>query len=130
VKLIISCCDVFREPISPNGLQAKLKIELYSKYQLVYIDLNWLILVQRSGGMMKSIGAFQVKTHLSQILKDIEESGETVAITKHGKTVAILSPAPAQDPINAAIDSIRKNRSKVKLGKGLSVNELIKEGRK
>ncbi|HVV67513.1 MAG TPA: type II toxin-antitoxin system Phd/YefM family antitoxin [Gammaproteobacteria bacterium] len=58
---------------------------------------------------MKSIGAFQAKTHLSQILASIEKMGESVAITKHGRTIAILIPAITEDPIALAIESIRKN---------------------
>ena len=31
--------------------------------------------------LMKTLGAFHVKTHLSQILKEIEEKGEVIAVT-------------------------------------------------
>lgn len=79
---------------------------------------------------MKTIGAFEIKTHLSKILNDIEEEGETIAITRHGRTVAYLTPVPDQDPIAMAIESIRKNRKHVKLGKNLSLKALISEGRK
>lgn len=79
---------------------------------------------------MKTLGAFQVKTHLSQLLKEIEEKGEIIAITKHGRVIAIISPAPESDPINLAIESIRKNRRGVTLGKKLSLKNLIEEGRR
>lgn len=38
--------------------------------------------------MMRTIGIFDAKTHLSELI----ESGETVTITKHGRPVAMLSP--------------------------------------
>lgn len=79
---------------------------------------------------MKALGAFHVKTYLSQILKAVEEKGEIIAITKHGRTIAIISPAPATDPIALAIESIRKNRRGITLGKKLSLKKLIGEGRR
>ena len=58
--------------------------------------------------MMKAFGAFHIKTHLSQILKEVEELGESIAITKYGRTIAIIVPAPETNPIVQAIESIRK----------------------
>ena len=78
---------------------------------------------------MRSLGAFQVKTHLSQLLKEVEEKGEIIAITRHGQRVAMLVPATRENPIQDAIHSIRKNRIGVKLGDDLSIKDLIKEGR-
>lgn len=43
--------------------------------------------------MTKEVGAFEAKTHLSQLL-DLVEEGQTVYITRHGKRVAALSPPP------------------------------------
>jgi prevent-host-death family protein len=41
--------------------------------------------------MIKEIGAFEAKTHLSRLLDEVA-GGETVYITKHGKRVAELRP--------------------------------------
>lgn len=41
--------------------------------------------------MDEEIGAFQAKTHLSQLLDRVEE-GETIYITRRGKRVARLVP--------------------------------------
>jgi antitoxin (DNA-binding transcriptional repressor) of toxin-antitoxin stability system len=79
---------------------------------------------------MQTFGAFHIKTHLSQILKDIAETGETVAITRHGRTIALLTPVLAENPISSAIESIRKNRKGVNLGKNLSLKSLIEDGRR
>lgn len=40
---------------------------------------------------IKTVGAFEAKTHLSRLL-DAVASGERVVITRHGKPVAELSP--------------------------------------
>ncbi len=39
---------------------------------------------------MKKIGAFEAKTHLSQILSDIEKKEDEIIIQKRGKNVAVL----------------------------------------
>ena len=78
---------------------------------------------------MRKIEAFLAKTHLSQLLKDVEK-GEVIAITKHGKTIAMLTPAPTEDPRAAAIKAIRLNRKGVTLGKHLSIKKLIEQDRK
>ena len=40
---------------------------------------------------MKTVGAFQAKTQLSQLLDQVEK-GEVVTITRHGRPVAVLAP--------------------------------------
>lgn len=79
---------------------------------------------------MHSIGSFEVKTHLSKLLKQVEERGETIAITRHGHIVALLTPAPKEDPAIQAIETIRKNRKGVTLGKQLNLKTLIEQGRR
>ena len=48
---------------------------------------------------MREIQATEAKTHLAELLRAVEH-GETVAITRHGKPVAHLVPAGAQDRAN------------------------------
>lgn len=79
---------------------------------------------------MQQLGAFHVKTHLSQLLKEVEENGETIAITRHGRVIALITPVQSENPIALAIASIRKNRKGVKLGKNISLKSLIEEGRR
>jgi prevent-host-death family protein len=45
--------------------------------------------------MIKEIGAFEAKTHLSRLLDEVA-GGETIYITKHGKRVAELRPPTPQ----------------------------------
>ena len=46
--------------------------------------------------MESSVGAYQAKTHLPQLL-DRVEGGETITITRHGKPIARLIPARRRD---------------------------------
>ena len=79
--------------------------------------------------MMREIGAFEAKTRLGQLL-DRVEAGEEVAITRRGKVVArIVPPAGAADPDRARAASIRQRRPGVTLD-GLSVRNLIDQGRR
>ncbi len=79
---------------------------------------------------MQTIGSFQAKTHLSKFLKQVEEKGETIAITRHGQIIAFLVPALKENPVTLAIETIRKNRKGITLGKKLSLKALIEEGRR
>jgi prevent-host-death family protein len=80
---------------------------------------------------VKTIGAYEAKTHLSRLLDEVAE-GETITITKHGKPVAQLVPPdeqtrPSPDEAIAALREFRKH-THATLG-GISIRELIDEGR-
>ena len=45
---------------------------------------------------MREVQATEAKTHLAQLLSEVEH-GETIAITRHGKPIAHLVPAEAQE---------------------------------
>ncbi|HYU20475.1 MAG TPA: type II toxin-antitoxin system prevent-host-death family antitoxin [Chloroflexota bacterium] len=79
---------------------------------------------------MRTVGAYEAKTHLAQLLEQVGR-GETITITKHGIPVAVLAPPPrAERPdVAALIDSWREYRRGITLG-GLSLRELIEEGRR
>jgi prevent-host-death family protein len=57
---------------------------------------------------MREIQASEAKTHLPQLLDDVER-GETVIITRHGRAIARLVPEAhrRQEEIDRAIQSIR-----------------------
>ncbi len=77
---------------------------------------------------MTQVGAYEAKTRLSQLLKQVAK-GEEIIITKHGVPVAALTPIPAaceQNP-EAAIAGIKAFRQEHQLG-GLSIRQLIDEG--
>ena len=79
---------------------------------------------------MRTIGAFEAKTHLSALLDDVER-GERITITRHGVAIAVLSPAAPEPAIraHAAAQRIRELRQGVTLG-DVTVRELIDEGRR
>ncbi|MBM4032861.1 MAG: type II toxin-antitoxin system Phd/YefM family antitoxin [Planctomycetes bacterium] len=41
---------------------------------------------------MKRVGAFEAKTHFSQLLDDIEHRHERVVVERRGRPVAVMSP--------------------------------------
>jgi prevent-host-death family protein len=72
---------------------------------------------------MREIQASEAKTHLPQLLDDVEH-GETVVITRHGRAIARLVPEAhrRQAEIDQAIDAIKRLRARV--GK-LTSEELL-----
>ena len=79
---------------------------------------------------MKTIGAFEAKTHLSELL-DLVSLGERVTITRRGASVAMLVPLteePVITPAEAAA-SLRALRVGVTL-EGIPLASLISEGRR
>ena len=78
---------------------------------------------------MESIGAYEAKTHLPRLLDEVA-AGKSVIITKHGHPVARLVPARGnyQRP-GEVIAALRRSRRGVRLG-GLSLEDLIAEGRR
>jgi prevent-host-death family protein len=79
---------------------------------------------------MKTIGAFEAKTHLSELL-DLAAVGERITITRRGKAVAMLVPVleePALTPVEAAA-ALKLLRQGITLA-GIPVRELIEEGRR
>lgn len=78
-----------------------------------------------------TIGAYEAKTHLSELLEKVE-SGEEITITKHGAPVAKLVPIRKEASVQQradAIQRIQKLASGLSLS-GLKVRELINEGRR
>ena len=83
--------------------------------------------------MDKSIyGAFDAKTHLPELLRRVEQ-GESITITKHGRTVARLVPANGmkKPSVQAAIEEIKRLRLQgPTLGENLPLEELLTSGRR
>ena len=81
--------------------------------------------------MMREVQASEAKTHLPELLDDVER-GETIIITRHGRPIARIVPEALQRQreIDEAIDDITelaKHSRKVTVDEILS---LIREGRK
>jgi prevent-host-death family protein len=80
---------------------------------------------------MITVGSYEAKTHLPELLKRVE-AGEEVLITRNGHAVARLVSASgnAQKPVKETIRAIRALRERHTLGRGLSVRDVIDEGRR
>ena len=80
---------------------------------------------------MRQIQASEAKTHLPQLLDDVER-GETLIITRHGRRIARIVPEldRRQEEIDksmASIRELRKRTGRITLSELLSARD---EGRK
>jgi prevent-host-death family protein len=82
---------------------------------------------------MTSIGFYEARTHLSELLDRVAR-GAKILITRRGKPVAVLMPPPKET--NKDVRQIVKemlefrDREGPTLGKGTTLRELIEEGRR
>ncbi|WPZ33711.1 type II toxin-antitoxin system prevent-host-death family antitoxin [Thalassobaculum sp. OXR-137] len=78
---------------------------------------------------MRHVGIFEAKTHLSQLL-DAVEAGEEIVVTRRGKPIAHIVPAPddRREKAKEAVARIRALRKGLTLD-GVTVKELIEDGR-
>lgn len=80
-------------------------------------------------GTVKSVGAYEAKTNLGRLLDEVE-TGASITITRHGVPVATLAPArPGRMAAEEAAAGLRRFRAAHRL-KGVSIRELIEEGRR
>jgi len=93
------------------------------KSRLVYILVG-------SETPMRTVGAYEAKTHLSDLLKEVSK-GARISITRKGVPVAMLVPAPHADKASVleAIRKIKEFRRGITLG-GVPIREMIEEGRR
>lgn len=79
---------------------------------------------------MKSVGAYEAKTNLPRLLDEVAR-GEKITITKHGLPVAMLVPARIRNKSSSADAAARiQSRVRWKLPKGMTIKDLIEEGRR
>ncbi|HVP51930.1 MAG TPA: type II toxin-antitoxin system prevent-host-death family antitoxin [Terriglobales bacterium] len=79
---------------------------------------------------MKTVGAFEAKTHLNKLLERVSK-GETIRITRRGVPVARLVPdnQDQKKDLQKIGREIREMRKGIRLN-GLTIRELIDEGRR
>jgi prevent-host-death family protein len=79
---------------------------------------------------MTTIGAFEAKTHFSQIIEKVEQ-GQNYVVTKRGKPVAKI--IPFTEETESLAEGIRKlaeyTRSHWKGDEPFNIREAIEEGR-
>jgi prevent-host-death family protein len=85
-----------------------------------------------SESIMKTVGAYEAKTHFGELLRDVE-NGESITITRHG--VAVARIVPIQEEVREAATVIEEllrftRENNIRLGGGITIRELIEEGRR
>ena len=80
---------------------------------------------------MTEIGVHEVKTHLSRLLKRVE-NGESFSITNRGKVVAVMVPPCEIEQVegNDAYSRLIELRVKFPIGTGREVTDWKNEGRR
>lgn len=80
---------------------------------------------------MTSISYYAARTRFSELLDQVAK-GKTVLITRRGRPAALLSPPPddTRKDVRQVIAEMKALRRENKLGKGLSIRQLIEEGRR
>ena len=82
--------------------------------------------------MPTTFGLFEAKNRLSELV-DRAARGDEIVITRRGEEVARLVPAHKPDAraqAQALVQRIRHSRTGHALGQGVSLQELIAEGRR
>jgi len=86
---------------------------------------------------MRKVGAFEAKTHFSQLLSEVEHTQCEIIIQRRGKDVAVLSPcekaiASRKDGRTAEILAELREIRAAQKGRPVSggVKELVDDGRK
>ncbi|MGH9899843.1 MAG: type II toxin-antitoxin system Phd/YefM family antitoxin [Pyrinomonadaceae bacterium] len=80
---------------------------------------------------MKTVGAFEAKTHLSNLLDRVSK-GEIITITRHGIPAARLVPigeTVKKLTHKEIVEGMRALRKRIKPD-GMSVREMVEEGRR
>jgi prevent-host-death family protein len=83
------------------------------------------------GVKMALVGAFEAKTHLSDLLDRVSR-GEKITITRHGIPAAMLVPieeTKTKRTHQEIVEDMRKLRKRLKPG-NMSVREMVEEGRR
>ena len=80
---------------------------------------------------METVGAFEAKTHLSDLLDRVSK-GEKITITRHGVPAAMLVPVGETGKKlthKEIVDGMRALRKRIKPDR-MSVREMVREGRR
>jgi prevent-host-death family protein len=84
---------------------------------------------------MRSVGIRELKQRTSQVLRELQESGQEIEVTHHGRVVARLvpvRPAPARPRAAAAWSTLDQVAREIgaRWPKGRSATAAVREGRR
>jgi prevent-host-death family protein len=81
-----------------------------------------------SGETMRKVGLFEAKQKLSELVERAGR-GEEIGITKRGKLAAVIGPAPGHDQLEEILDGLERIRKRAKALRGVTIKDVIEEGR-
>lgn len=77
---------------------------------------------------MRKVGLFEAKQKLSELVERAGR-GERIGITKRGKLTAMMGPAEEKVDLEKVFAEMDKIRKRTKPLRGVSIKDLIEEGR-
>jgi prevent-host-death family protein len=77
---------------------------------------------------MRKVGLFEAKQKLSELVGQAER-GERIGITRRGKLTAVIGPATGTSNLQEIFAGLEEIRKRARKQKGVSVKQLIAEGR-
>jgi prevent-host-death family protein len=77
---------------------------------------------------MRKVGLFEAKQKLSELVERAA-AGERIGITRRGKLAAIIVSVKGQYDLSGIFENLEGIRRRARRVKGVSVKELIEEGR-
>jgi len=77
---------------------------------------------------MQRLGLFEAKNRLSELV-DRAAQGEEIGITRRGKLAALIVPPRPSISLKEVFHQVEGIRKRARLPAGVTVSELIKEGR-
>lgn len=85
---------------------------------------------------MRTVGAFEAKTHFSQLIDEIRRTGEPILVQRRGKNMAVLEPYERkaddsrQKRMQRVVEAFREVRAAQLSSVDETLEELIEEGRR
>jgi prevent-host-death family protein len=79
--------------------------------------------------MSMTVGLFDAKTRLSELVEQVANGGDDILITRRGKAVARLVPIDESSEVERSLALLLAARESSKADSG-SLRELIDEGRR
>ena len=78
---------------------------------------------------IKTVGAYEAKTHLASLLDEVAK-GREIVITRREKPIARLVPVVSSPSVKEVVARIRAFHGRIKLPKGETTKDLIEAGRR
>lgn len=77
---------------------------------------------------MRKVGLFEAKQKLSELVERAA-AGERIGITRRGKLAAVIIPVQGEYDLCGIFENLEGIRRRARRFKGVSVKDLIEEGR-